>query len=425
MNGPPVQFDNVSKKFRRGQLHDSLRDTLAAGMARLTGCQRGRSAASTIWALRDVSFAAEQGEALGIIGTNGAGKSTSLKLLAGILRPDGGSLAVRGRLAALIEVSAGLHGDLTGRENIYLSGAILGMSAAEVRGRLDAIVAFSGLHEFLDTPVKRFSTGMTARLGFSVAAHVDPDVLLVDEVLSVGDVAFRQRCDARMRELVARGTTLIFVTHNLEQMRSICHRAAVLDKGQLTFLGDPSEASRHYLEAVMLSGGALYADCPQRSRNGDGVSHFRLLDADGRETGIVRSTDPLTMEVCLHLARPITRLSAEVTIRRLSGDLFVNFNSAREAHWYEAPAGGSRLRVSLPSLPLAGGSYVASVRLWDADACKVLAESPPKYSFVIDDNGRPTGVLALPSEWPTRVEPLAEAATDSCDGWAQPVAVIT
>ena len=246
-----VRFQRVSKKFRRGEIHDSLRDLLAEGLRRLT--RRGRKPAEdrTFWALRDVSFEVAPGEALGIIGPNGAGKSTALRLLAGILRSDGGQIEVHGRLAALIEVGAGMHGDLTGRENIYLNGAIIGMTRAEIDRKLDDIIAFSGLEKFINTPVKRYSTGMQARLGFSTAAHVSPDVLLVDEVLSVGDVAFRHRCEERMRALVREGAALVFVTHNLEQMRHICRRTMVLDAGRTTFLGSPNEAVGHYLEVTM------------------------------------------------------------------------------------------------------------------------------------------------------------------------------
>jgi lipopolysaccharide transport system ATP-binding protein len=199
MGAPIVVFDSVWKKFRRGERHDSLRDLIPAAVRSLAGSTREDELQQReFWALEAVSFDVGAGEALGIIGPNGAGKSTTLKLLTRILRPTRGHCAVRGRVGALIEVAAGFHPDLTGRENIFLQGAIMGMRRAEIARKLDEIVDFAGVGDFIDTPVKRYSTGMNARLGFSIAAHLDPDVLIIDEVLSVGDSAFQDRCVRRM-----------------------------------------------------------------------------------------------------------------------------------------------------------------------------------------------------------------------------------
>ena len=248
MTESSIEVHDVSKKFRRGELYDSLRDLLPALTGRFLGGGRAQElAAREFWALRDVSFSLSPGEAFGIIGGNGAGKSTMLKLLTGIMRPTTGSIRVAGRLSALIEVSAGFHLDLTGRENIYLNGAILGMSREEIRQRFDDIVDFSGLAEFLDTPVKRYSSGMYARLGFSVAAHVNPDVLLVDEVLSVGDYLFQQKCIERMRTVIASGATVIFVSHNLREVTALCPRSLLLERGTAQVIGDTSEVVRLYL----------------------------------------------------------------------------------------------------------------------------------------------------------------------------------
>ena len=203
-----VRVEGVFKKFRRGELHDSLRDFVPALVRRAVGGRRPEALETReFWAVQDVSFDVHRGEAFGIVGANGAGKSTILKLLSRIMPPTRGSVTIQGRLSALIEVSAGFHPDLTGRENVMLNGAILGMSRAEIRARFDAIVAFSGLEEFIDTPVKRYSSGMFARLGFSVAAHVQPDLLIVDEVLSVGDYLFQQKCIDRMNEIITGGAT--------------------------------------------------------------------------------------------------------------------------------------------------------------------------------------------------------------------------
>ena len=249
-------MDGVSKKYRKGELFDSLRDALPALAARLVGRGKpGSPSQREFWALKDISLSVERGEALGIIGHNGAGKSTILKLLSGLLKPTTGTIDVNGSLSALIEVGAGFHPDLTGRENIYLNGAILGLSRADVAKKFDQIVEFSGLAEFLDTPVKRYSTGMYARLGFSVAAHIDPDVLLVDEVLSVGDFVFQRKCLQRMKENRDLGSTIIFVSHNLDAVASFCHRVILLDHGRIVVEGEPKKVITAYMEQGQISSG--------------------------------------------------------------------------------------------------------------------------------------------------------------------------
>jgi len=243
-----LRLDGVYKKFRKGELYDSLRDLIPALAGRvLRGRRREALAPREFWALQDVTFGVRRGEAFGIIGANGAGKSTILKLLSGIMRPTRGTLQVNGRLSALIEVSAGFHPDLTGRENVFLNGTILGMTRAEIKQRFDAIVAFSGLEEFIDTPVKRYSSGMFARLGFSVAAHVEPDLLIVDEVLSVGDYLFQQKCLERMNEIMAGGATVIFVSHNLRAVSTLCARSLLLERGCVVELGPSNQVIRAYL----------------------------------------------------------------------------------------------------------------------------------------------------------------------------------
>ena len=248
-----LEVEGLYKKFRRGELYGSLRDLVPALARRLVhGKPKEELDQRDFWALQDVSFTVKRGEAFAIIGGNGAGKSTLLKLLTGIMRPTRGSIRIAGRVSALIEVSAGFHPDLTGRENIYLNGAILGMTRAEIQRRFDAIVAFSGLAEFIDTPVKRYSSGMFARLGFSVAAHVDPDVLLVDEVLSVGDYIFQRKCIDRMNEVIANGATVIFVSHNLRAVANLCHRSLLLERGRVQMIGPTESVIRAYHERGQL-----------------------------------------------------------------------------------------------------------------------------------------------------------------------------
>jgi ABC-type polysaccharide/polyol phosphate transport system ATPase subunit len=244
-----IEVDRVWKKFHRGQLHDSLRDVIPAVARRLF---RGRSPEllqkGDFWALSDVSFNIAPGEALGVVGANGAGKSTLLKVLSRILRPNRGRYRVHGRLRALIEIAAGFHVDLTGRENIFLNGAILGMSRKQIERRLDEIVAFAEMEEAIDTPVKRYSSGMVARLGFAVAAHMDPEVLLVDEVLSVGDVGFQTKCLERMKTVRATGAAMIFVSHDIPQVLQVVDRLLVLDLGKVAHLGDKDQGAQKYFD---------------------------------------------------------------------------------------------------------------------------------------------------------------------------------
>ncbi len=247
-----LKVENVYKRFSRGEKHDSLRDALPALLGRTARALRTPTSLkdTEFWALRDVSFEIPRGQAVAIVGHNGAGKSTMLKQLSGVMRPTSGKITVKGRLSALIEVSAGFHQDLTGRENIYLNGVILGMSRAEIKRKFDAIVEFAGLTEFIDTPVKRYSSGMFARLGFSVAAHLEPDILIIDEVLSVGDIVFQSKGLEKMRSVVSNGATVIFVSHNLRAVADLCPRSILLDKGTVLRDGPTTEVIHQYVEQV-------------------------------------------------------------------------------------------------------------------------------------------------------------------------------
>lgn len=239
---PSIQFNNVSKRYRIGQSAPSIRSIF----------QNMKSSRSDRyhWAIKDISFEMEPGDSMGIIGPNGAGKTTILKLLSKVTRPTNGVINVNGRFSALIELGAGFHPDLTGRENIYLNGTILGMKRSEISDRFDEIVEFAGIGRYLDTPVKRYSSGMYARLGFSVAAHIDPEILLVDEVLAVGDMAFQKKCYDRMKQLTREGKTIIFVSHNLRAIQSVSSRCLVLYRGNKVFDGDSAEAIAEYSNII-------------------------------------------------------------------------------------------------------------------------------------------------------------------------------
>ncbi len=247
--GKAIIVEDVWKKFRRGERLDTLRDFIPALFGGKFKALSQELAKDEFWALKGISFEVEKGQSIGIIGHNGAGKSTLLKILTRIMYPEKGKVEVNGRVSALIEVTAGFHPELTGRENIYLNAAILGMKKKEVDKKIDSIIDFSELRDFIDTPVKRYSSGMYSRLGFSVAAHMDPEILIVDEVLSVGDIAFQAKCRRRMQEMVKSGITVIYVSHNMPSVVELCERVIMLERGQIKEQGEPAEVIRHYYES--------------------------------------------------------------------------------------------------------------------------------------------------------------------------------
>lgn len=251
MSRPIIEVEGLSKRYKLGEFNArTLRDQANVFLRRMSG--NGRAPRELdLWALRDVSFLVEPGEVVGIIGRNGAGKSTLLKILSRITEPTGGEVRLRGRVASLLEVGTGFHPELTGRENIYLNGAILGLRKAEVRKKFDQIVAFAETERFLDTPVKRYSSGMYVRLAFAVAAHLEPDILIVDEVLAVGDASFQKKCLSKMREAAATDTrTVLFVSHNMAAIRALCGRALLLEAGRIARCGDPDTVVTDYLNVA-------------------------------------------------------------------------------------------------------------------------------------------------------------------------------
>src|SRR5450432_1190675 len=255
MSKPIIKAENISKYYRLGTLGSGrLREDLKEWWGRRTGVPASPltdegEKKDRIWALKGISFEVEQGEVLGFIGKNGAGKSTLLKIISRITRPTTGTIKGRGRIASLLEVGTGFHGELTGRENIFLNGHILGMKKKEIESQFDRIIDFSGVEQFIDTPVKRYSSGMYVRLAFAVAAHLNPEILIVDEVLAVGDAEFQQKCIGKMKEVSTReGRTVLFVSHNMQALRNLCHRAITLHKGMIADIGDPERVISNYLK---------------------------------------------------------------------------------------------------------------------------------------------------------------------------------
>ncbi|RIL01395.1 MAG: hypothetical protein DCC71_17810 [Proteobacteria bacterium] len=355
---PRVEFRRVWKKFRRGRTHDSLRDFLPAmarQLARRAPPAPSVLSASEFWALEDVSFQVRPGECLGIIGHNGAGKSTVLKLLMGILAPTRGRALVSGRAGALIELAAGFHPDLTGRENVFLQGAIMGMKRAQIARQFDDIVAFAGISEFIDTQVKRYSSGMQARLGFSIAAHLDPEVLIIDEILAVGDRSFQRVAFQRLAELTRRSIPVVVVSHQLDRVAELCSKAILLEHGRVAHAGPPGECIARYVES------GLGAD---EARTGGPVRFEPLvLEPDLP----LASGSPLHARIAGTIERPLAASeSLLVRVRSVETGEPV-FAISSESAGVALPASGRfALAVELAA-NVAGGSYLVEVAVWDRD----------------------------------------------------------
>jgi len=360
MTDTALEFQHVFKKFRRGEGHDSLRDLIPA-LLRKTFQAQGKNDLRTkeFWALKDVSFRVGKGEALGIVGPNGSGKSTTLKILSGILRPTAGTMQVNGRISALIEVGAGFHPDLTGRENIFLNGAILGMSRAEIQRKMDAIVEFSGIPDFIDTPVKRYSSGMYARLGFAIAAHVEPEILLVDEVLSVGDYMFQARCIQKMNEVLKNGTTVIFVSHNMESVLSLCGRAILLVNGEVAREGSPTEVIAEYCK----TGGAWVPKMADRKKACIKGVTFEGVEPDGKA---VAPGSHLKCNVTIGCLEDC-RLSPGLFLTQFGSFVFDTTYGRMNGNPIPLSAGDEVVLSWSIDLNLPNGSYDLGVHLEDVD----------------------------------------------------------
>jgi lipopolysaccharide transport system ATP-binding protein len=317
-------------------------------------------------ALRDVSFVVDRGEAFGIIGRNGSGKSTLLKIISGILKPTSGTVRVNGRVAALIELGAGFHPEITGRENIVINGIMLGLTRREIEKRFDAIVEFSGIRDFIDQPVKTYSSGMYVRLGFAVAVHVDPEILLIDEVLAVGDEEFSQKCIAKIQEMKYRGVTLLFVTHQLDQVRNLCDRALWLDHGMTEAIGDPVRVVDHYLQEVSGSVMAPVTNTPapapkdEEERWGSGEVVLRrvaLTDDKGHELVALGAGSSVAIEMDVEVRAPQDDFVFGVGIYHADGACVYGTNTDLEGLMPQRLDGNGRVRFVMPSLDLVAGTY--------------------------------------------------------------------
>jgi lipopolysaccharide transport system ATP-binding protein len=368
MSKPIIKVAGVSKRYRLGALQESyttlreaLTGTLRAPFGRL---RRGaRPEGETIWALRDVSFRVEPGEVLGIVGRNGAGKSTLLKVLSRITEPTAGRVELYGRVASLLEVGTGFHPELTGRENIFLNGALLGMRRAEIARKFDEIVAFAEIERFIDTPVKRYSSGMYVRLAFAVAAHLEPDILVVDEVLAVGDFEFQKRCLGKMHDVTQRGRTVLFVSHNLHAVKSLCHRAILLERGVIEKEGDSAGVVQSYLLGGGGSGSTIW---PEEKRPGNSsfrLASVRLLDSEGAESSVVNISEDFVVEVCYDVLADGAAAGFSLMLFDADGASVLSSLSNTEKNFYGQRLRRGRYRTTcrLPGNLLNSGNFSFSL----------------------------------------------------------------
>jgi lipopolysaccharide transport system ATP-binding protein len=391
-----IEVEGLSKRYRLGQLqagYDTLRDTIAHGANRLLKREH-RPAAEEIWALDDVSFSVEQGEVLGVIGPNGAGKSTLLKILTRITTPTRGNAVIRGRVGSLLEVGTGFHGELTGRENIFLNGAILGMTRREITRKLTDIVDFSGVEKFIDTPVKRYSSGMYVRLAFSVAAHLEPEILLVDEVLAVGDAEFQRRCLGRMEELSRHGRTVLFVSHQMQVLARLCDRAILLREGRVVQDGPSDQVVAHYLQAEGGMGSRRVwpdlADAPGGKRVR--MREVRVVDENGRLVDSVDIRRPVGIEITFTILRDDVPVFPKVKLVDREGNNAFNTVDTNPL-WNGQPVRGDYVATAwIPGNLLNEGFYtvepgISSVGALGSNKLVHQARAPDAVGFHVYDPG--------------------------------------
>jgi len=396
---PIIEVAGLSKRYRLGQFGAR---TLREEAERIWGRVRGRSAGvqngkSEFWALKDVSFEVQPGEVVGIIGRNGAGKSTLLKILSRVTEPTSGEIRLRGRVASLLEVGTGFHPELTGRENIFLNGAILGMTKAEIRKKFDEIVAFAEIDEFLDTPVKRYSSGMYVRLAFAVAAHLEPEILVVDEVLAVGDAAFQQKCLGKMSDVARHGRTVLFVSHNMGVVNTLTQRCLYLEHGKIAAAGPSGEIVEAYLRKTMEVPRANGKDLAfhRREINPDAPVRITGIRVNGHTNGngalpTVELGQGFALEIELQVSRPVHGAHMTVAVKTLQGQRVTLIVSWDQDYTLLLQPGRHVVTARVKDLPLAPGQYLGDIGIGQSVqsvAFDVIQDFP---LFCVVNNGQIT-----------------------------------
>jgi ABC-type polysaccharide/polyol phosphate transport system ATPase subunit len=397
MTSTVIHAESLSKQYRRGLAADpGLRHALERFVKSPLSIFRPAKTES-FFALKDVSLDVREGEVLGLIGRNGAGKTTLLKILSRITRPSSGWAEIRGRVGSLLEVGTGFHPELTGRENTFLSGAILGMGKAEITRKFDEIVAFAELEKFIDTPVKHYSSGMYVRLAFAVAAHLEPEILLVDEVLAVGDINFQKKCLGKMGDVARAGRTIVLVTHQLNQIRRLCHRVLWIDSGSVRLDGPTHEVTSQY-EFAMSRGNADGAGQTRSAGTKSAFLRWEITAPRDSQPHILASLDPLTIRFVLELKHPIRMGHHGIALRNIDNQLIWAWSRDN----IDLPAGMHGFCYTFPSLPVRPGPYTWEVSLYDehdlVDAWRCLPEMIVATENFQHHRDEWNGVLNIPSQ---------------------------
>jgi lipopolysaccharide transport system ATP-binding protein len=377
MSDTVIKVENLSKKYiirhQQAQQYTALRDVITDGVKsigrRLSGAKQNPAMGSTqeeFWALKDVSFEVKQGDRIGIIGRNGAGKSTLLKILSRITEPTTGEITLNGRVASLLEVGTGFHPELTGRENIFLNGAILGMSKVEIRQKFDEIIAFAEVEKFLDTPVKKYSSGMYVRLAFSVAAHLEPEILVVDEVLAVGDTKFQQKCLGKMESTEKEGRTILFVSHQMAAIERLCEKTLFLEKGQIKYQGKTREGINNYLANLEDSCQSINISKIKRSGTGQVIlSKFSIENKRGESLQSVRCGDDITLifHYQLNNCQSAKNVSLGFSIHNITGETISILYNDYSGDLIELNEVLGKIQCTLKDFPFSVGRYFIGVRI--------------------------------------------------------------
>ena len=401
-----IRVDNISKRYCR-----DLKRSLWYGVKDLGRELAGRDHGGVdlrkdeFWAIKDVSFTLERGETLGLIGHNGAGKTTLLRMLNGLIRPDAGRIEVNGRIQALIALGAGFNPVLTGRENIFINAAVLGMSKAETERRFDAIVDFSGIEEFIDMPVQNYSSGMTVRLGFSVAAHLEPDILLVDEVLAVGDLAFRTKCQVRIQEMRDTGVAIIFVSHNLHTVSHICTRALTLDRGHIIFEGNPERAIDAYRSSVAQHNESV----AELMRAGTGeirIQRLELFDAAGEPVIGLHVGDELTLRLHYEATESVEDPVFNLAIHVVNGQQVTGIRTDTDGYHIGRLEGAGFIDLIVPNFNLLPNAYTIDAVIFHRDGFTFYDRVNRIANIEVGGGLQINGTAYLPHQWvePVRVE---------------------
>jgi lipopolysaccharide transport system ATP-binding protein len=394
-----ISHEQAGGKAGYRMIREDLVRGLKAPLRWLRG-QRGTSQREEFWALRDVSFEVEPGEVIGIIGRNGAGKSTLLKILSRITKPTRGHAQLDGRVGSLLEVGTGFHPELTGRENIYLNGAILGMGRREIQRKFDEIVAFAEIARFLDTPVKRYSSGMYVRLAFAVAAHLEPEILLVDEVLAVGDAQFQEKCMGVMRDQASTGRTVLFVSHNLASIQQLCNRVILVKEGRIAADGAPAPVVKEYFAQALKGSKVDLRSWPDRQTNGDArITHVEISDGNGEPTTCIPVGGTVCLTITAEFYRPVTDPAFGVVIQSAVGEPLIYLRSIHDGLRLGRVTGEVAVKVKVDNLGLYPGEYLLGPEIINPGARVVLDWAKQCCSLRMDPAAGPKGDLKLDSRW--------------------------